>query len=402
MPTYLYRAKRGPDQAVEGEVMADSRAAAVARLDAMGYSPIWVRESTGARTESVHPRAGGRVSGRDITVFTYQLASLIRAGVPILRSLSTVAEQTDSRGLGAVAEAIRKRVQDGCMLSEAIEVYPRLFSPLYVSMVRAGESAGLLDTVLLRLAESREKEDAIRRSVQTALAYPALITAVGIATVLFLLGFFLPRVATLFRDFRDLPVPTRILLGISNGLQEAWPWLLVVSLLAVAVIHRLVLFEKGRLALDGLKLRLPLLGRFLLHADIARFARTLGLLLEAGVAIDRAMLLSAAVLRNRVLGQAAEQARSLTVQQGLSFASSIRRTGVFPPLVANMAGVGEEAGRLDAALAELAQYYERDCDQRSRVATSLIEPVLILLVGGMVGFIVAAMLLPVFRLTSGL
>jgi len=402
MPMYRYRAKRGPDQAVEGEIGADSRAAAVARLDAMGYSPIWVREAAAEPAGAASARAAGRVSGREVTVLTYQLASLIRAGVPILRALSTVSDQSDSPGLRSVADAIRRRVQDGCMLSEALEGYPRLFSPIYVSMVRAGESAGLLDTVLLRLAESREKEEAIRRSVQAALAYPALIVTVGVATVFVLLGYFLPRVAALFRDFRDLPLPTRVLLGISNGLQEAWPWLLLAGLLAGALAHRLVKVEKGRLLVDGLKLKLPMLGRFLLHADIARFARTLGLLLEAGVAIDRAMLLSAAVLHNRVLGRAADEARTLTVQQGLSFAASVRRTGAFPSLVANMAGVGEEAGKLEGALSELAQYYERDCEQRSRLATSLIEPVLILLVGGMVGFIVAAMLLPVFRLTSGL
>lgn len=402
MPTYRYKAKRGPDKTVEGEIVADSPPAAVARLDAMGVSPVWVRESRGSDgTEGRSPRPR-RVASRDVTVFTYQLASLVKAGVPILRALSTVAEQTESTAMRMVVEAVRRRVQDGGMLSEALHEHPQCFAPLYINMVRAGESAGLLDTVMLRLAETREREETVRRQVQTAMAYPMLILAVGAATVFMLLAFFLPRVASLFRDVRDLPMPTRILLWISDGVREGWPWILLAMGLLLAVLNRLTALDRGRLAVDRLKLRVPGVGRFLLHVDLARLARTLGLLLEAGVAIDRALALCAGVVRNRALRKGVEEIQSLVVQQGLAFASGVRRTRMFPPLFANMTAVGEEAGRLDAALLDVAAYYERDCEQRGRMATSLLEPALILVVGAMVGFIVAAMLLPVFRLTSGL
>lgn len=403
MPTYRYRAKRGPDKTVDGEIIADSPSSAVARLDAMGLSPVWVRESSDG-DERIRRRtlAPGRVAARDVTMFTYQLASLVKAGVPILRALSTVSEQTERAAMRAVVDDIRKRVQDGGMLSEAMREHPRCFPEIYTSMIRAGESAGLLDTVMLRLAETREREESVRRQVQTAMAYPTLIMVVGAATVIMLLAFFLPRVAGLFRDVRDLPLPTRILLGASDAIRDGWPWMLLALGLGLAVLNRMLALDRGRLAADRLKLRIPGVGRFLLHADLARFARTLGLLLEAGVAIDRSLALCAGVVRNRAIRLGIEEIRSLVVQQGLAFASGVRRTNLFPPLFANMTAVGEEAGRLDAALLDVASFYERDCEQRGRVATSLLEPVLILVVGALVGFIVAAMLLPVFRLTSGM
>lgn len=402
MPTYRYKAKRGPEKTVEGEIVADSPSGAVARLDGMGMSPVWVRESEGSAHGGRRRGMVRRVAPRDVTMFTYQLASLVKAGVPILRSLSTVAEQTESGAMKHVVELVRARVQDGGMLSEAMEEHPRCFPPLYISMVRAGESAGLLDTVLLRLAETREKEETVRRQVQTALAYPMLILVVGAGTVFVLLAFFLPRVAELFRDVRNLPLPTRVLLAISDGVRDGWPWMLLAVGLGLAVFNRLLAMDRGRLAADRLKLRMPAVGRFLLHADLARLARTLGLLLEAGVAIDRALALCAGVVHNRALRQGVEDIRMLVVHQGLAFASGVRRSNLFPPLFANMTAVGEEAGRLDAALLDVAGFYERDCEQRGRLVTSLLEPVLILIVGALVGFIVAAMLLPVFRLTSGL
>lgn len=402
MPTYRYRAKRGPDKTVDGEIVADSAAAAVARVDAMGLSPVWVREAAAAAGRSRVQSRFGRAGARDVTIFTYQLASLIKAGVPILRALSTISEQTESAAMGRVVDALRRRVQDGGMLSDALQEHPKCFPAIYVSMVRAGESAGALDTVLLRLAETRERDDAVRRQVQTAMAYPTLIMVVGAATVFVLLAFFLPRVAGLFRDVRDLPLPTRMLLGISDAIANGWPWMLLAAGLALAVLNRILAMDRGRLAADRLKLRMPGVGKFLLHADLARLARTLGLLLESGVAIDRSLGLCAGVVRNRALKIAVEEIRTLVVQQGLGFASGVRRAKLFPPLFANMTAVGEEAGALDAALLDIASFYERDCEQRGRMATSLLEPVMILVVGALVGFIVAAMLLPVFRLTSGL
>jgi type II secretory pathway component PulF len=403
MPRYVYKAKRGPDQTLEGQIEAVSREAAVASLDAMGYIPISVQE---AREKGSIPlrfrQLWRKASARDVTVFTYQLASLTRAGVPILRALSTIAEQTESPALSSVIEDVRQKIQDGGMLSDSMSRHPAVFPEIYVSMIRSGESAGRLDAVLQRMAETREKEEEVRRRVQAALAYPALILVVGVGTVFVLLAFFLPRVAALFKDFRHLPLPTRILIGISEFFSNHWPWMLILVLLGAAVLARLMSREKGRLLMDRVQLRLPLIGRFMLHAEIARFARTLAMLIEAGVSIEKALVLSEHTFHNHILRKEMEDVRVRTVRQGATLSSGLRKAAHMPALIANMTAVGEEAGRLEESLGEVAALYERDCDQQSRLMVSLLEPALILGIGGVVGFIVAAMLLPIFRLSSGL
>jgi type II secretory pathway component PulF len=397
MPTYVYKAKDGPQRTVQGEVEAANRAEALARIDAMGYSPVSVAESETAasRRRLLFP---GRVGPRDITVFTRQLGSLIRSGVPILRGLSTIAQQTENRRLRRVVEDLEATIRDGNMLSDALSRHPRLFPPLFVNMVHSGESGGALDTVLFRLADAREKDDEIRRRVQAAAAYPALVTVVGAVTVFVLLSFFMPRVVALFRDYQDLPLPTRILIGASEFFSRNWYWILLVGVLVAAVARRLAALEKGRTVVDAVKLRLPFVGRFVRESDIARFARTLALLLESGVSIDRALSLSADTLRNAVLREEVLRVREKTVRHGVSFSEGLRQCRQFPPFVANMSAVGEEGGRLEEALGEVASFYEKEVEQRSRVATSLVEPALILTVGALVGFIVFAMLLPIFKI----
>jgi len=383
---------------MEGTVEAATRAEAVARVDAMGYSPISVREAVeegaGARRRAVWRR----ISAGSITVFTRQLASLIRSGVPILRALNTIRAQTGNPRLRAVVEDLGTVIRDGGMLSDAMGRHPRLFPRLYVSMVRAGESGGALDTVLFRLADAREKEEDLRRRVQAAAAYPALVAAVGAITIFVLLSFFLPRVAALFRDYRDLPLPTRVLIGASDFFSAHWYWLLLAAGLTAAVFRRVAAMEKGRALVDALKLRLPVIGVFLRDADIARFARTLSLLIEAGLPIDRALELSGETVRNAVLKEVVENVRRDAIRQGVPLSVGLQRHRDFPLFVANMVGVGEESGRLEDSLSEVAAFYEKQVDQKSRLAASLVEPALILVVGALVGFIVFAMLLPIFKL----
>jgi type II secretory pathway component PulF len=401
MPTFLYRAKRGPDEPVDGEIEADSRAAALVRLDALGLSPVWVRP----RPESAAPGRrrrllSRRVRARDVTVFTLQLASLVRSAVPILRALRTVAQQSGHPAMGHVAGDIEAAVRDGRMLSEALERHPSLFPPLYVGMVRAGESAGALDVTLARLAESREREEDLRRRIQAAVAYPVLILAVGFLTVVALFAFFLPRVVSLFRGYAALPLPTRILIALSDSFSAYGLWLLVGLVLAVAVLRRIAAVERARLFFDTLKLRLPLAGRFWAEGDLARYARTLALLIEAGVPIDRALESSAGALRNEALRAELDKARDRTVRQGSPFSESLRLCPHVPLFLINLAAVGEESGRLPEALTEAAVFYEKEVEQRARLLSSLLEPALILAVGSVVGFIVAAMLLPIFELSS--
>jgi type II secretory pathway component PulF len=397
MPQYAYTAKDGPGRTVTGTVSAVSRAEAVSRIDTLGYTPVSVTEAAETRPDG-RPARGGRVSRADVTVFTRQFASLVRAGVPILRGLRTIAEQSENPATAAMVAEIEAGIRDGQTLSELLSKHPRQFSSLYVNMVRAGETGGVLDVTLERLADARERDDELRRRVQAALAYPTLVLLAGGATVFVLLAFFLPRMAALFEGYNGLPAPTRIMMGISRWFSSAWPWLAGAVAVLAAAFARISSSAKGRLLLDRALLSLPLVGAIARDSEIARFARTLALMLNSGIPIEAALRLCEGVVRNTVLCGGIGRARERTVGQGASFSAGLRSSGVFPPFVSNMAAVGEESGRLDAALGEVAAYYEKSVEQRTRLATSLLEPVLILFVGGIVGFIVAAMLLPIFEI----
>lgn len=398
MPTFTYKVKDGPVKSLEGEIHAVSRDAALAQLDAMGYIPVWVRERDDHATASGRKGRGRRIRSRDITVFTLQLASLTRSGVPILRALSTMMDQADNPRFGRLLEDIQHAIHDGGMLSDALTRHPAHFPSLYVNMVRSGESGGRLETVLQRLAESREKEEDLRRKVQSALAYPLLILSAGLVTIVILFAFFLPRVVALFAEYDDLPLPTRLLIGATHFFSTSWYWLVLVLILGGAILRRLAAFEKTRMLVDRIRLHLPLFGRFIRYAETARFARTLALLIDAGLPIDRALAFSGATLRNAVMQAEIEGVANGTITQGASLASGLRRTRWFGAFVANMVGVGEEAGRLDDALNEIASFFEKEVDQQNRLMTSLLEPLMILGVGLIVGFIVAAMLLPIFEI----
>lgn len=403
MPTFAYKAKHGPERTLEGELHAESRVAALAALDRLGYSPIWVREVVVVETARRRLSWRGRaIRPRDVTVLTRQLASLIRSGVPILRALRTIADQTESRRMQEVVSGVEATIRDGSMLSEALGRHPNLFPPLYLDMVRAGEAGGILDVSLSRLAEAREKDEDARRKVQAALAYPLLVLVVGAITIFILLAFFMPRIVVLFRDFQDLPMPTRMLIGASNFFSAHWYWILLVLLLLVVTVRRMVALERGRHMVDALILRIPGISRFVKLADLARFARTLALLVNAGVAIEQALKLAGHTLGNRLLRDEIDAVRVGTVQKGAALSEGLKRSRHIPSFVANMTAVGEESGRLDEALLEVAAFYEKEVEQQARLVTSLIEPALILVVGAMVGFIVAAMLLPIFKLGTGL
>jgi type II secretory pathway component PulF len=401
MKTFIYKAKHGPGKTVTGEVVADSKASAIEDLDSRGYVPINVEEKdfrAPGISGSVVPRW---ISDRDITVFTRQLGSLTKSGVPILKALSTISEQSDNTSLSKTVSDIEASVMDGKMLSEALTPYPKLFSELYISMVRAGESAGILDTILFRLADAREKAEDTRRKVQAAIAYPVLVVSVGFATVAILLTYFLPKVVNLFDSYTNLPLATRILIKTSTFFEDYWIWMLLVFLLCVAVFKRIAALEKGKLFVDRIKLHLPLLRHFALKADISRFSSTLALLVECGIPIDKAIELSSNTMTNSVLKDEMDTVRVNTVQNGIPFSAGLKKTLHFPVMMANLTAVGEEAGKMEETLTEVADFYDKELEQYSKVATSLLEPILILVIGLIVGFIVAAMLLPVFDLSTG-
>jgi type II secretory pathway component PulF len=265
-------------------------------------------------------------------------------------------------------------------------------------MVASGEAGGVLDTMLYRLGDAREQEDENRRRVQAAMAYPSLVAVTGVVTVMVLLIFFMPRVMALFDQYENLPLPTRMLLGVSGFLSTQWHWLLLGVGLVLVVFHRLVAMDRGRLLMDSLKLRLPLLGRFLRDVELARFARVFALLIDAGISIDTVLKLSAKSVHNAVLRRELDGVRQRTVQQGQALSQGLKASGFFPSFVGNMLAVGEETGKIDDSLNEVALFYERSIQRQSRMAMSLLEPILLLVVGCVVGFIVFAMLMPIFEM----
>jgi type II secretory pathway component PulF len=398
MPTFTYKAKQGPDRTEEGEIDAASQAEAADILNGRGLVPITIKEGTVVRREGRRRRWSRRITRREVVVFTYQLASLTRSGVPILRALATIRDQTEHPRFKELVGGIERRIRDGEMLSDAMRGYGAQFPELYVSMVRSGESGGVLDTVLTRLAEAMDQEEDMRRRVQSAMAYPMLTLVMGILTVFILLTFFLPRVLSLFDEYEKLPLPTRILVEMSQFCENHWYWLVLGIALVAALFRRMATHERGRLYVDGVKLKLPLFGSFMLLTDIARFSRTLALLLKSGLSIDRVLILGSQTVSNQVLREEIEGVRRQTISQGMPFSEGVKRARHFPVFVANMCAVGEEAGRLDEALDEVAAFYERQIDRQCQLAISLLEPILILVVGALVGFIVAAMLLPIFEL----
>lgn len=415
MPIYIYSAKKGPKETVQGEVEAVSQEGAVTKLEGMGLIPVNViaKPGTGPTPEQPITEIGlpyipssssvffgfGHAKTHDIDTFTRQLASLIKAGVPVVRALGLISQQTENRELKHVVSDLEKEVKDGKMLSQAMGKYRKLFDRLYFSMINSGEKGGVLDETLVRLADYREKENELRRKVQAALAYPALITIVGIGTVFTILTFFLPKLTGLFGSMKQtIPLPTKILIGLSSFFSANWHWILIALALAVAVCGRVKPGSKKKLIFDVIKLRTPYIKKFVMYAEIAKFTKTLGLLLGSGIPIHESMDLARGTLDNDALRDTLGAISQAIIRQGASLSGSLRKIDVFPPFVTNMIAVGEEGGRLEESLLEISSNYEKEVEQAIKITTGLLEPFLILAIGIVVGFIVFAMLLPIFNI----
>jgi type II secretory pathway component PulF len=406
MPKYFYKAKKGPEEIVEGEIIADNSDQVVTQLDQMGLSPVSIDEqSTRAaaqqKAESGHkPRSLSRnrkTRSKDIDAFTWQLASLVKARVPILRALTLIAQQTDNAALQTVVEDLKNQVKDGKTLSESMRHYPKLFNNLFLSLIKSGEQGGALDEVLYKIAEHREKEQHMRRKIQSALAYPIVMLVVGIGTVFVMLTFFMPKFVGIFdRMKRELPFPTKLLIGVSNFMSENWLWFLMAFGFAFVIFGRVRPSSKKKFIFDLIKLHTPLVKQFIRDAEIAKFCRTLGMLLKNGLPIYDSLSLATATLDNDALRKQLDNTGKEIVNQGMTLSASLSKVKIFPNFVINMIAVGEEGGKLEESLNGVATAYEREVDQAIGIMTSLIEPLLILTVGGIVGFIVFAMLMPIF------
>ena len=395
MPAFEFQALNPTGRTERGVLQADTARAARAALRERGLNPLAVQE-VGDRATAAGRRGLG---GAQLALLTRQLSTLIAAGLPIADALAALAEGSEGR-LRTQVVALRARVMEGASLAAALGEFPETFPTLFRASVAAGEQAGKLDLVLARLAEYAERRDALRRRVLAALAYPALLSLVALAVVAGLMVYVVPNVIQVFAQFdRDLPWVTRVLIGVSDLLRGYGVWLLLAVLAALAGFLLALRDPRLRGRWQALLLRLPVVGRLLRALDTARFARTLALLTASAVPLLEALQIAAQVVERIPLRQALARV-AVRVREGQGFASALAETRQFPPVVVRLAASGERAGRLDAMLFEAADFQERELDTALAVSTSVLGPGVIVLVGGMVLFIVLAILLPIFQLNT--
>jgi type IV pilus assembly protein PilC len=345
-------------------------------------------------------KIGGGVKTKDLAIFTRQFATMINAGLPLVQCLDTLSKQTTKPVFKDVISKVMKDVEGGGTLAESLGKHKNVFQDLYVHMVAAGEAGGILDVILQRLATFLEKMDALKRKVKTAMTYPTVVMTVAIGATVFMLVFIIPTFAKMFKDFGGvLPMPTRIVLGVSDFLRSQW-WLLVgVIVGTVFAFKRYVATEAGRLKVDGILLNFPAIGDILRKASVARFTRTLGTLISSGVPILEGLNITAKTAGNMVVHNAVLATRA-SISEGETIAEPLRQSGVFPPMVVQMIAIGEETGALDEMLNKIADFYEDEVDSSVEALTSIIEPVMIVFMGGVVGAMVIAMYLPIFKMVS--
>jgi general secretion pathway protein F len=404
MTVFSYRAADRRGQTIDGVMEAPDARAVVERLQRDAYFPIAIDAQDQRRRllGLAWPEAGrGRVAGRDLVSLTQQLATLIEAGLPLDRALAIQAELAPTPRLRAIMGDVLRSVQGGSSFADALgKHHPRPFSRLYINMVRAGEKGGVLETTLRRLAGFLEESQEFRDAVVSALIYPVLLTGVGAAAVVFLMAFVIPRFAVIFRDLgATIPLPTLILLEASGAIQRYW-WLLALLAGGGVLASRMVLATpRGRLGADRLLLRLPVAGEVIVKTEVARFTRILGTLLRSGVAMIPALAVVKDMLGNQVLARAVDGLGE-GARRGAGLAQPMAEAGTFPPLAVHMVRVGEETGRLEETLLQVAASLEADTRKLVKRLIALAEPCIILVMGLVVGFIVVAMLLAILSVTD--
>ena len=403
MPVFEYKALDSSGDSIQGVIDADDSGEARSKLRRQAIYPTELWQEGKSPVVSREVDWGGiwqRISKREIAVFTGQLATLLEAGLPLLDSLSSLVEQLQDKTLKRVLADVRERVGEGSALSAALAQYPQTFSSLYVNMVRAGEKSGALEKILRRLADYAEDEAAFRNRLQAALAYPLFMVLIGAGVLFFLFSFVIPMVTRVFVDMdRALPLITLILISLGDFLRASW-WLVLLGLGVILAGGKWFLSkEQGRFFGDKLKLRIPLLGSLFQDLAVARFSRTLGTLLGSQSPILTSLDVVKDVMGNTVFSRALEAARD-EIGEGGNIANPLRRSRLFPPLVTRMIAVGEESGNLEGMLFKVADTYDNEVQTKVSTFISLLEPLIILAMGLVVGFVVLAVLLPIFEMNQ--
>jgi type IV pilus assembly protein PilC len=399
MPVFAYRGRTRTGQLVAGQMEANTQEAVVAQLRQQRVMATSVK----AKPKPIQlkiPGFSGKVKDKELAVFTRQIATMIDAGLPLVQCIEILATQASNKQLRKALTEIRENVEGGSTFAAALKRHPTIFTPLYANMVEAGEAGGLLDTVLTRLAAYIEKAMNLRRKVKGALIYPATIVTVAIAVVIFLLVFVIPTFKSLFQGFgAALPLPTQIVLELSRLVRQHL--LTVIGLFVMAVLSLRFYYrtEKGKRVIDGILLWAPVLGELIRKVSVAKFTRTLGTLVSSGIPILDGLDITAKTAGNKVVEEAVLKTRS-SIAEGKTIAEPLKASGVFPPMVVQMISVGEQTGSLDSMLAKIADFYDAEVDQAVSNLTALLEPMLMVFLGIVVGGVIIAMYLPIFKLVS--
>ena len=403
MTTFAYKVLDSRGAQATGEIEGDSKAAAAATLRNKGFTVLDLNEVKTGLAQMDIGAAFQTIKSKDLTVFSRQFATMVNSGLSMLRCLYVLEEQTPNKKLSKVIGEIRQDVEAGISLSDALAKHPNVFSKLYISMVRAGELGGILDEVLNRLATQLEKEDQIRRAVKSAMVYPVVIGTFAILVLIGMVMFLIPIFAGMYKDLGNakLPLLTRIMMSASS-LFRSWWGLVVLAAIIFAVwgTRRLKRTERGRQVWDRFKLRIPMgIGQIIRKLAIARFSRTLGTLITSGVPILQAIDITGQAAGNAVIEKAMKEVE-ISVTEGQSITEPLRKEPVFPPMVTQMISVGEETGSLDAMLSKIADFYEDEVNASVKSLTSILEPILMLFVGALVGTVVISMYLPIFNMMN--
>jgi general secretion pathway protein F len=404
MAVYQFKGVTAAGKNVNGIRNADSVRTLQGMLRKEGIFPTEITQQADDRAKAAGEidikRFTKRVSTRELAVVTRQLATLLHAGVTLVESLTAVVDQSENVSLKLVLSQVKQRVNEGSSLADAMGQHPRVFPDLYCNMIRAGESSGALDVVLTRLADFTESQARLRSKIIGALTYPAIMVLVGLGIMGILLVAVIPQITKIFEDRKAaLPLPTKILLGTANLITEYWWLILIVLAVSIFALIQYVRSDRGQVKWDRFKLEMPVVGKLLRMLAIARFSKTMSTLLKSGVPLLGAMGIVRNIVNNRILAEAIDDARN-SIKEGESIAAPLKRSGEFPPLVIHMIAVGERSGQLEEMLNNVAESYQEQAETRINALMTLLEPLMIVMMGGAVGFMVVSILLPIMQLNE--
>jgi len=405
MPQFKYTARNSAGKTIQGSMEAPVQRAVVDKLRGDRMIIMTINEVKGSdkSTESIFKRFNpfkGSVTSKDLVIFSRQMATLVSAGVPIVQGLTILSDQIESPVFKKTMTAIRSDIESGISIADAMRRHPRAFSELYVSMIKAGETGGVLDAILERLSSYLEGAEELKGKVKGAMVYPLVISGVAASVTIFLLVAVIPTFKTVFASFGgQLPFPTRILLMVSDFLKSQFMILMAIPVGIFFAVKHIYGTEKGRFWIDRRLIKLPVFGDLLKKVAVAKFTRTLGTLIKSGVPILQALDTVAKTSGNKVVEEAILNARE-SIREGEKIADPLKQSAIFPTMVIQMISVGEETGNLETMLNKIADFYDQEVDTAVKAMTSLIEPIIICVMGVVIGAIVICMFLPIFQMSS--